>query len=121
MKLRIRGNSVRLRVAQGEAQTVGDGGGVEECTLFPGGASLRYRLEAAAVEAIDASFSDACLCVRVPRAQAAEWASGRQVALEGTVAVDGGALKILIEKDFHCLKPRDPAEDHDAFPHPRAR
>ena len=121
MKLRIRGNSVRLRVAQGEAQAVGDGGSVEERTLFPGGSALRYRVEAAEVESIDASFTDGCLCVRVPRSQATAWASGRQVALEGAVAIDGGELKILIEKDFHCLKPRDPAEDHDAFPHPRAR
>ncbi len=44
MKLRIKGDSLRLRLTQGEVTALDTGGVVEEKVRFGGGAALIYRL-----------------------------------------------------------------------------
>ena len=44
MKLRIRGNTLRLRLSRSEVDLVGQGKEVEESTSFPGGGKLQYVL-----------------------------------------------------------------------------
>ena len=44
MKLRIRGNTLRLRLSRSEVDSVGQGKEVEESTSFPGGGKLQYVL-----------------------------------------------------------------------------
>ncbi|HCD26613.1 MAG TPA: hypothetical protein DER02_03775, partial [Gammaproteobacteria bacterium] len=44
VKLRLRGNTLRLRLTVGEVAALGAGDEVTEATLFPDGSTLRYRL-----------------------------------------------------------------------------
>jgi hypothetical protein len=61
------------------------------------------------------------MVVEVPSALIGPWASGPEEGFSSQEAVAGAApLRVTVEKDFACLKPRDPAEDRDAFPHPRS-
>jgi hypothetical protein len=48
---------------------------------------------------------------------ARDWAEGDRVSLAGNCAVKGGALAILVEKDFACLDERH-ADNQDTFPNP---
>ena len=48
MKLRVRGNSIRLRVSPDDLATLLGSGAIEDGVSFPGGQRLRYRLEATA-------------------------------------------------------------------------
>jgi len=61
------------------------------------------------------------LTVRVPAMDIENWAASEQVAIRSEqVLSDGDPLKILIEKDFACLAPRDGEDEADMFPHPNA-
>ena len=122
MKLRIRGNSLRLRLGQAEVARVGEGGRVEETVAFGAApeARLVYAVEASATTStIAATYAANVVTVALPLALARSWAAGDAVGLEAQQAIGGGGvLSILVEKDFACLKPRTGEDDTDAFPHP---
>ncbi|HVF28377.1 MAG TPA: hypothetical protein VM943_09070 [Pyrinomonadaceae bacterium] len=121
MKLRILGNSLRLRLTRSEVARLGDGGRVEETIHFGANRNLVYRLEASSDEdAINADYQNDCITVRLPVGAAREWANSERISLGGEQRLDGGgaALKLLIEKDFACLTERRGADDADTFPHP---
>ncbi|MEK6247473.1 MAG: hypothetical protein N2C12_04790 [Planctomycetales bacterium] len=122
MKLRIRDNSIRLRLTRGEVDSLRADGLVKARTEFPAGHEFGYELESspASVQP-DASFSDRVITVRVPEAMALAWALTEQVSMEGEQFLDdGGKLTILVEKDFTCLAPREGEDESDMFPNPQA-
>jgi hypothetical protein len=122
MKLRIRDNSIRLRLTRGEVDSLRADGLVKARTEFPAGHEFGYELESspASVQP-DASFSDRVITVRVPEAMVLAWASTEQVSMEGEHFLDdGGKLTILVEKDFTCLAPREGEDESDMFPNPQA-
>jgi len=117
MKLRIKGNSVRLRLGQSEVIGLVQRGYLEDRTEF-GDGDLVYRLEMSEeVTVVTASFQKGQIYVTVPRETAVNWAVGDAVGIDGIQALADGELKILIEKDFECLNPAH-GDQADAFPHP---
>ncbi len=121
MKLRIRDNSLRLRLTQTEVGTLRADGRVTATTAFPGGASLEYSLQCDDdVAELTATMHDGRITVRVPKAMAHEWADSDQVSLRGDRAFDDGqSLRLLVEKDFTCLSPREGEDESDMYPHPQ--
>ncbi len=117
MKLRIQGNSLRLRLNQAEVAQFSKTGFVEDVTNFPG-APLTYSLESfSKLEGFRASFRDGALRVEVPGLCAKEWAATDLVGMGGEQSLnDGKTLSILIEKDFQCLHSGSP--DPQAYPNP---
>jgi hypothetical protein len=122
MKLRIRDNSVRLRLMRGEVEALRESGLVSASTAFPGGRTFRYCVESSpASVSIAAFFSDNEITVRLPETTVLAWASSEQVSIFGEqVLADGGQLKILVEKDFVCLTNREDEDESDMYPHPEA-
>lgn len=107
MKLRIRDNSVGLRLTQDEVETLRKQGVVSARTGFPGGRELRYELESSPASVAPAAFfSDNVLTVRLPETAVLAWATTEQVTIEGEqVLVDGEKLVIAVEKDFEgCMR-----------------
>ena len=102
MKLRIRDNSIRLRLMRGEVEALRDSGLVEASTPFPGGRTFRYAVESSPASVNPAAFySDNAMIVRLPASAVLAWASSERVAMSGEQAlVDGQKLEILVEKDF---------------------
>jgi hypothetical protein len=120
MKLRIRGDSLRLRLSQAEIARLRDTGEVGDRIRFAD-RSLEYVLVSADVGAPSARFDGDRIEVAVPHAVARSWAESEQVGIEAEQALSGGAaLRLLIEKDFKCLAPRPGEDDSDAFPNPDA-
>ena len=116
MKLRIRGDSIRLRLTRGEVEELVAHGAVAETTRLPVGPAFGYQLRADALgRAVTATFEAGVLGVAVPRAAAEAWAASEEVAIRGEVPVAGVALTILVEKDFPCLTVRQGEDDSDAF------
>jgi hypothetical protein len=118
MKLRIRGNTLRLRLSRSELARLDETGHVEETIVFAPGARLRYALEAR--EGLDAPRADIDghrLRVALPVDVARRWIATDDVGVQ-VVQPNGTAegLAIVVEKDFACLH-RD-AEEPDAFPNP---
>jgi hypothetical protein len=120
MKLRIRGDSVRLRLTEPEARALAEVGYVEETVRFPGAALLRYRVETGPlVDGVHAGLVKSCLWVRVSREAAARWASGAEVTISGEQSLaEGGVLRVSVEKDFECLHPGHAEHEAGAYAHP---
>lgn len=120
MKLRIRGDSIRLRLTQTEVATLAEIGRVEESISF--GPSTSDRLFYAigfGGETLTAKLTQTLVQVSVPADVARAWASGDAVGLEGAQDVgEGRSLRILVEKDFACLTERPHEDDTDAFKNP---
>lgn len=123
MKLRIRDNSVRLRLTQGEVDAVRRDGLVSAHTTFPGGHVFTYRLESSPASVKpEAFFTGSEMTVRVPEETILGWASSEQVSISDQQPVsDDDALRILVEKDFACLAPREDEDESDMYPHPDAQ
>jgi hypothetical protein len=122
VKLRIRDNSVRLRLMRAEVEALRQQGVVSARTVFPGGREFRYEVESSPASITPAAFfSDNVLTVRLPESTVLAWATTEQVSIEGNQAlVDGDSLRVLVEKDFVCLTGRDDEDESDMYPHPNA-
>lgn len=120
LKLRIRDNSIRLRLTRGEVDRLAGEGRVTSTVAFPGGARLEYAVESAAdATQPDARYEHDRVQVTLPRAEVRDWAGSDRVSIAGEQPLgDGDALKILVEKDFACLAPRPGEDESDMFPHP---
>lgn len=114
MKLRIKGDTIRLRLTRSEVAAVARGDAVAETTALP--QPFTYALETSG-ERTGAAFADGRMTVTIPAAVAAHWAGTEEVSLRGRE----GEVEILVEKDFACLVPREGEEDSDAFPNPQAQ
>jgi hypothetical protein len=115
VKLRIQGNSLRLRLTQKEVAQLRDCGRVESFIEFAPGRALVYLLESSFhAEAVAANFDGHAIRVLVPIYVMTAWAESDQVSI---LAQSQAGVKLLIEKDFQCLhKPGE--QDPDAYPHP---
>ncbi len=124
MKLRIRGDSLRLRLKRGEVDQIAAGTSVVEETHFPN-AVLTFRLDVSDNNDVSASFDNGNLVVSLPKSKVLDWASTDEVSMFAEQKFSGtGALSLLIEKDFSCLEPghhRACEDDADTFPHPSAQ
>ena len=121
MKLRIRGNTLRLRLSRNEVDSVAQGKEVEESTSFPEGGKLQYVLKQTPSDTTVIKTNegdDSCINVLVDENKAKQWAKSEEVGLFGSEPLVLGSLELLIEKDFACLNPRDGVEDSDSFPNP---
>ena len=121
MKLRIKGDSLRLRLAQGEMRALAEHGEVEDKISFPGGATLRYRLRVDHKSYdISSSYASNLIDILVPRALSERWHGTDLVTLSGSQKTAAGELRIVLEKDWACLAPREGEDESDNFPHPEA-
>ncbi|MDQ4123525.1 MAG: hypothetical protein M3209_18975 [Acidobacteriota bacterium] len=124
MKLRVRNNSIRLRLTQPEVAAFAATGKVEEAIEFglTDDKKLIYKIEKAEASSVRAEFEDGVITILVPTAQAENWTSTSEIGIKAEQDLGGEkTLKILIEKDFACLEAREGEEDNDAFPHPEQR
>ena len=116
MKLRLLGDSIRLRLTRGEVARIGNGETVVETTHFGDGAEFEFALGEGPVDGVEARFDGGRMTVIANPDLLKSWASTDRVAL---AEKDSAATpQILVEKDFNCLVPRDGNDDADTFAHP---
>jgi hypothetical protein len=115
MKLRIKGNSLRLRLTQKEAALVRNRGLVESHIEFAPDRSLAYLIEGSPnAETMSAPFDGYAIRVTIPTHELTDWVESDQVGIE---ARSKTGLELLVEKDFKCLH-RSVEQEPDAYPHP---
>ena len=113
MKLRIKGNSIRLRLTQAEVQRIAKRETVQEQVRFGRDTPpFTYALEVGPKALkISVQYRADTLQVTLPLEVARQWADSDQISLEETLSLDEDeSLYVLIEKDFQCLH-RRPNED----------
>jgi len=117
VKLRIKGNTLRFRLTQGDVARLRAGEALRETTEFAPAQILVYALEPAdGLQQMQAGFENGVVRVRLPESDVAVWADGHAVGMYGQT----GVLEVAIEKDFQCLTRAGSADEADAFPNPHA-
>ena len=123
MKLRIKGNSLRLRVMRSEVEALLKSGRIEETVcLGPDDHSrLTYSLgQDSLIDAPAVHFNPPALTVSLPARDVERWAAGDQIGIYATLDLGlRGSLDLIVEKDFACLH-GTVEENQDAFPNPHS-
>jgi hypothetical protein len=124
MKLRIKGDSLRLRISDTEASRLALTGHLEDAIHFAPGERLVYSLAlSAGVDALTVRYDPGQLAVLVPAAVGRAWLAGDEETLKGRQeAGPGRTMSIKIEKDREKdyaperpAREREPERRHDAF------
>lgn len=121
MKIRIKDNSVRLRLTQTEVQQLHQSGLVETSISFGvlPSSILVYAIEKTTVKEIDASYHANKILIQIPVQLIDHWANTEEVSIRYEKAInDTQTLSILVEKDFKCLTVRPDENEEDMYPHP---
>jgi len=113
MKIRIKDNSVRFRLAQAEVTALVNDGQVWSKCQF-GNGELIYGLVAADTEDLSCTFSGNKVMAKVPSKLLVNWDTDERVGFDSKE----DSLFILIEKDWQCLKPREHEDESNLYKHP---
>jgi hypothetical protein len=119
MKLRMRGDSLRLRLTQSEVKRIAQGETVKETTHFLSGIPLHYILSPVeTLEGVVAQYNENQIIVSLPMKLAKDWAKSESVSIKR----EENKFSILIEKDFTCLKERknEIEDESDMFSNPNS-
>jgi hypothetical protein len=123
MKLRIKGNSLRLRVSRSELARFQAGGRIEETIHFTAApeATLTYALESASKPApVTVRYGSREVTVILSQDRARIWGDQSEVGVYTTLDMGpAGSLEVVVEKDFACLD-RSDEDNSDAFANPLA-
>ena len=123
MKIRIKGNSLRLRVSRSELARILAGDCVEETIHFAPepGAAFTYALQQQPLtKSPTVLYTDSRVSVLLPADQAYVWGATDQVGIAEEICLGSlGSLALLIEKDFACLD-RNDEDNQDTFANPHA-
>ena len=123
MKLRIRENSLRLRVSRSELARLLAGDCVEETIHFApqAGARLTYALQPEpSAKSPAVHYADGKVSVLLPADHLYVWGMTEQVGIAEEISLGAfGTLALLIEKDFACLD-RSDKDNQDTFANPHA-
>ena len=123
MKLRIKGNSLRVRVSRSEVARILAGDCLEETIHFAPEASAKFTYalrQALSVSRPTVQYTDNRVTILMPADQTNAWGVTDQVGISEDISLGRlGALALLIEKDFACLD-RGDEDNEDTFPNPNA-
>jgi hypothetical protein len=124
MKLRINGDSLRLRISPSEMSRLLQFGCIEETVHFGPGhdAKFTYALLSSEdgpgkSETMTVLYVPQEISVVAAATQVRAWANGTEVGMYAKVNTGAGQLELAVEKDFACLD-KDAAENEDTFPNP---
>jgi hypothetical protein len=133
VKLRLQGNSVRLRLMRSEVVRILAGDRVEESIRFSPDpqATLHYSLsmDSTLAEQASVQYAAGSLTVLLSEHAVKLWAADDQVGIytslhtgidPGPDTGDGAMLQLSVEKDFACLD-RDEKENQDTFKNPQTK
>ena len=114
MKLRINGNSLRLRLTPEEVSELCENGKAEDICKI-GDYQWIYSIVAYDNDQLSVNMINGQVQVNIPKCFTKGWYKNDIVAFEHT---DHNDLFILIEKDFKCLQPRTHEQEHHLYPNP---
>jgi hypothetical protein len=121
MKLRIKGNSLRVRVSRSEVARLLTGDCLEETVHFTPEAHAKFTYalqQEPSLSRPTVQYAGNKLTILIPACQANAWGVTDQVGIAEDISLgDLGALALLIEKDFACLD-RSEEDNEDTFPNP---
>ena len=121
MKLRIKGNSLRLRLTKKEVQFFLEKGLVKETIKFGSTAfnQMHYSIQKTKKEIISATYNLNQIAIYIPEPMIIHWATSSEISISHTCKInERETLLLLIEKDFKCLTIRTGEEETDMYENP---
>lgn len=104
MKLRIKGNSVRIRLTKSEVIKIFEEGYLQEETKFLQGRFIYALQSSAEIKTLSAAIADNKITMYVPGDFVKDWSENNVVGCSGNIRVsENENLLLLLEKDFVCL------------------
>ena len=123
MKMRIKGDSLRLRISRSEVARLLAGDCLEDTIHFAPEASAKFTYalqQERSVSRPTVQYAGNKVRILLPTDRAKEWGVTDQVGIAEDITLgDAGTLALLIEKDFACLD-RSDEDNQDTFPNPNA-
>ncbi len=101
MKIRINGNTLRLRLSKTDLKNLEVSGTVRQSIGFAD-SELVYSLTQGDRSQIDATFMSNRIDVQVPKGILENWIATDEVGFDSTLHFANNDLYILVEKDFKC-------------------
>jgi len=113
MKIRIQGNSVRMRLSRTEVELLCKEGYIQENTVF-GSSVFSYAVKQdPLLHELAAAFHDNRITMYVPATFLENWTKNSIVGLDARMRVGSDQeLHLLIEKDFKCLDAEEDQSDN---------
>lgn len=114
MKIRVLGNSLRLRIKKSEIAIFAEDGKISDKIVF-GENELIYSLKVSNEKTIHSYFLDNEIVVSIPKNVAVNWIESDLVSLENNIT----RPTLLIEKDFVCTSDtcnESEEQQKDSFP-----
>jgi hypothetical protein len=104
MKLRIKGNSIRIRLSKTEVNELCAGTSLSDNTNF-GNNSFGYSVQPVNDgDSLTAIYDNGLITLFVPQSLLADWPVNSVVGFESVMALNNSdQLHLLLEKDFKCL------------------
>jgi hypothetical protein len=120
MKLRMKENSLRLRISRSElARFVAENRIEETVRLSPEPeGKLTYALESGPGPATSVRYAAQTITVIVTEEQARTWSAEDEIGIYTSIDIGpAGVLEVIVEKDFACLD-RSDEDNQDTFANP---
>jgi hypothetical protein len=121
MKLRIKGNTIRLRVSRSDLGALAENGKIESAIHFADSPAAEWSygiVQHSALAGPSVLFETNRITVMVNSDDVRRWASSEDVGIYFSQNIGSqGTLDVLLEKDFACLD-RSDEENTDTFPNP---
>ncbi len=116
MKLRIKGNSLRIRLSKTEVNLLSSGSTLEDGTSF-GKSRFVYLVQPVEKgDALSASYEEGVITLYVPQLLLQGWPNNSVVGFDAWMPVsESGRLYLLLEKDFKCLDADATIEDQSDY------
>lgn len=119
MKIRIKGNSVRMRLSRSEVERFGKEGYLEEQTLFVNGAFTYALAQKENGDELTAGVEGQKVTMYVPEKLTKEWTGTDMVGLNANMPLPNGEqLFLLLEKDFKCVDAAVNEDQSDNYDNP---
>jgi hypothetical protein len=118
MKLRIKGNSIRIRLSKTEVDELASGTSLHNNTYF-GVNTFGYSVQPVNNGGdLSATFANNTITLNVPNSLLKDWPTNSVVGFESKMPVENaGQLHLLLEKDFKCLD-KTTEDQSDFFDNP---
>ncbi len=104
MKLRIKGNSLRIRLTKTEVSKLAQTGYLEEHTIFLNNRFMYTLQKIDESQELSAAFENNKMTIFVPGSFVKDWPGNNVTGLDTKMLISQtDSLYLLIEKDFVCL------------------
>lgn len=120
MKLRLKDNTVRIRLSVTEVDALIMRGQISATTDFPGQSRLTTEIVLEDVISVEASFQNSKITICIPSHMLTGWNVDNQVGYQWQISLgNDDFLDLFLEKDFRCLTERPGEDESTLYPNPR--